>query len=53
MENESKEKNNFELFVKKEEKKDINIGTLIPKLLKKKEDYSAKRKKNKRYNIPL
>ena len=53
LENESKEKNNFELFVKKEEKKDINIGTLIPKLLKKKEDDNAKRKKNKRYNIPL
>ena len=53
MENESKEKNNYDLIIKKEEEeKDDNIGTLVPALLKKKEDF-IKNKKNKNYIAPL
>ena len=53
MENESKEKNNYDLIIKKEEEeKDDNIGTLVPALLKKKEDF-IKNKKNKNYIAPF
>ena len=46
MENESKEKNNYDLIIKKEEEeKDDNIGTLVPSLLKKKEDFIKNKKK--------
>ena len=53
MENESKKKNNYDLIIKKEEEeKDDNIGTLVPALLKKKEDF-IKNKKNKNYIAPF
>ena len=45
LEKESKEKNNFEFFIKEEGKRKDNLGTLVPKLLiKKKENFNKKEK---------
>ena len=45
LEKESKEKNNIEFLIKEEEKRNDNIGTLVPRLLlKKKEDFRKNRR---------